>query len=105
MIPGILVRHKVKTCKPVIPSLRTMILLIICGLLAVKIMISNILASRLALPSSNTVQRNFHGINKLGVDGDIAECCTRVITDIDDTVKSSGGVSMFGIQLGGVDVS
>ena len=29
----------------------------------------------------------------------------KVITDIDDTVKSSGGVKLFGISLGGVDVS
>ena len=29
----------------------------------------------------------------------------KVITDIDDTVKSSGGVKIFGISLGGVDVS
>ncbi len=29
----------------------------------------------------------------------------RVVTDIDDTVKSSGGVRLFGIALGGVDVS
>lgn len=29
----------------------------------------------------------------------------RVITDIDDTVKSSGGVRLFGIALGGIDVS
>ena len=30
---------------------------------------------------------------------------TKVVTDIDDTVKSSGGVKLFGIPLGGVDVS
>ena len=30
---------------------------------------------------------------------------TRVVTDIDDTVKSSGGVKIFGIALGGIDVS
>jgi hypothetical protein len=29
----------------------------------------------------------------------------RVITDIDDTIKSSGGVRLFGIALGGIDVS
>ena len=28
----------------------------------------------------------------------------RVVTDIDDTVKSSGGVKLFGIALGGIDV-
>lgn len=28
---------------------------------------------------------------------------TRVVTDIDDTVKSSGGVNIFGIALGGID--
>ena len=27
----------------------------------------------------------------------------RVVTDIDDTVKSSGGVKLFGIPLGGID--
>lgn len=30
---------------------------------------------------------------------------TKVVTDIDDTVKSSGGVKLFGIPLGGIDVS
>lgn len=30
---------------------------------------------------------------------------TQVVTDIDDTVKSSGGVTLAGIPLGGVDVS
>ena len=29
----------------------------------------------------------------------------QVITDIDDTIKSSGGVTLAGIPLGGVDVS
>jgi hypothetical protein len=29
---------------------------------------------------------------------------TKVVTDIDDTVKSSGGVKLFGIPLGGIDV-
>lgn len=33
------------------------------------------------------------------------EIGTRVVTDIDDTVKSSGGVKVFGIALGGIDVS
>jgi hypothetical protein len=33
------------------------------------------------------------------------EVGTRVVTDIDDTVKSSGGVKLFGIPLGGIDVS
>lgn len=28
---------------------------------------------------------------------------TRVVTDIDDTVKSSGGVNIFGVNLGGID--
>ena len=28
-----------------------------------------------------------------------------VVTDIDDTIKSSGGVALAGIPLGGVDVS
>lgn len=28
---------------------------------------------------------------------------TRVVTDIDDTVKSSGGLNLFGIALGGID--
>ena len=28
---------------------------------------------------------------------------TKVVTDIDDTVKSSGGVRLFGIPLGGID--
>lgn len=32
-------------------------------------------------------------------------CPVRVVTDIDDTVKSSGGVRLFGIALGGIDVS
>jgi hypothetical protein len=32
-------------------------------------------------------------------------CSVRVVTDIDDTVKSSGGVRLFGIALGGIDVS
>ena len=32
-------------------------------------------------------------------------CSIRVVTDIDDTVKSSGGVRLFGIALGGIDVS
>jgi len=27
----------------------------------------------------------------------------RVVTDIDDTVKSSGGVKLFGVPLGGID--
>ena len=30
---------------------------------------------------------------------------TQVVTDIDDTVKSSGGVTLAGIPLGGVDTS
>ena len=30
---------------------------------------------------------------------------TQVVTDIDDTVKSSGGVAIAGIALGGVDTS
>ena len=29
---------------------------------------------------------------------------TKVVTDIDDTVKSSGGAKLFGIPLGGIDV-
>ena len=29
----------------------------------------------------------------------------RVVTDIDDTIKSSGGIRFFGITLGGIDVS
>jgi len=33
------------------------------------------------------------------------EVGTRVVTDIDDTVKSSGGIKLFGIPLGGIDVS
>lgn len=28
----------------------------------------------------------------------------RVVTDIDDTVKSSGGVKLFGVPLGGIDI-
>ena len=28
----------------------------------------------------------------------------RVVTDIDDTVKSSGGLKLFGVPLGGVDI-
>ena len=34
----------------------------------------------------------------------IPEVGTKVVTDIDDTVKSSGGVRLFGIPLGGIDV-
>ena len=30
---------------------------------------------------------------------------TQVVTDIDDTIKSSGGVNLGGIALGGVDAS
>ena len=30
---------------------------------------------------------------------------TQVVTDIDDTIKSSGGVAIAGIALGGVDTS
>ena len=30
---------------------------------------------------------------------------TQVVTDIDDTVKSSGGVTIGGVPLGGVDCS
>ena len=30
---------------------------------------------------------------------------TQVVTDIDDTIKSSGGVNIGGIALGGVDIS
>ena len=30
---------------------------------------------------------------------------TKVVTDIDDTIKSSGGVNIGGIALGGVDTS
>ena len=29
---------------------------------------------------------------------------TKVVTDIDDTVKSSGGARIWGIALGGIDV-
>ena len=32
-------------------------------------------------------------------------CRLQVVTDIDDTIKSSGGVALAGIPLGGVDVS
>lgn len=28
---------------------------------------------------------------------------TKVVTDIDDTVVSSGGLNIFGIALGGID--
>jgi len=31
--------------------------------------------------------------------------CVQVVTDIDDTIKSSGGVALAGIPLGGVDTS
>jgi len=33
------------------------------------------------------------------------EVGTRIVTDIYDTVKSSGDVKLFGIPLGGIDVS
>lgn len=35
----------------------------------------------------------------------VPHASTQVITDIDDTVKSSGGVTLAGIPLGGVDTS
>ena len=44
----------------------------------------------------NNTNENFHFSTKTsGV--------VRVITDIDDTVKSSGGKTLFGIPLGGID--
>lgn len=35
---------------------------------------------------------------------ELTEYGTRVVTDIDDTVKSSGGLKIFGIAIGGVDI-
>ncbi len=42
--------------------------------------------------------------NYINVTSSIIESGTRVVTDIDDTVKSSGGVKLLGIPLGGIDV-
>jgi hypothetical protein len=39
------------------------------------------------------------------IEDEFIEVGTRIVTDIDDTVKSSGGVKLFGIPLGGIDVS
>lgn len=39
------------------------------------------------------------------IDDGYIEVGTRIVTDIDDTVKSSGGIKLFGIPLGGIDVS
>lgn len=63
---------------------------------------------QLALSSPN-IERNRPNISEIDIDdtfyNNYYEVGTRVVTDIDDTVKSSGGIKLFGIPLGGIDVS
>lgn len=57
------------------------------------------------LPSLSPKLDLLESVNDSSTVEEFIEIGTRVVTDIDDTIKSSGGVKLFGIPLGGIDVS
>eukprot|EP01035_Chromulina_nebulosa_P021514 gene21514-27858_t len=59
--------------------------------------------SPLQIVDSNAIV-DYDDLSSINNYNHLIEVGTRVVTDIDDTVKSSGGVKLFGIALGGVDV-
>ena len=69
-------------------------------LLQILLIIMSLMANRIhagLIPKIPFVMKKSYG-------GKESTAPIRVITDIDDTVKSSGGVRLFGIALGGIDV-
>jgi hypothetical protein len=63
------------------------------------------LISSSKLVTANDIKKNFNvkNVKKTSKDPNLIPGDIKVVTDIDDTVVSSGGLNIFGITLGGVD--
>lgn len=72
--------------------------------------VESIMGPRVAIPlvSKRFTSKKYdplRGSGRMPMKANAKSPSTKVVTDIDDTVKSSGGVKLFGIPLGGIDVS